>query len=65
MMTWRNRPVVAPVPGGDDLTSRQREILGLVATGASVRDIANRLGLSPSTIRNHLHQIRARRATSA
>ena len=36
------------------LTARQIAVLQLVATGASNKDIARRLGLSPATIKTHL-----------
>ncbi len=36
-----------------DLTPRQREIAELVAEGLRVQEIADRLGLSRHTIRNH------------
>jgi DNA-binding NarL/FixJ family response regulator len=35
------------------LTSRQQEIVGLAAGGASSKEIARRLGISPTTVRNH------------
>lgn len=39
------------------LTSREREILTLVATGASNRQIADRLSISRHTVRAHLSSI--------
>jgi LuxR family transcriptional regulator, maltose regulon positive regulatory protein len=44
-------PLVEP------LTVREGEILRLVAGGASNRDIANELYLSPSTVKGHVHHI--------
>jgi DNA-binding NarL/FixJ family response regulator len=40
-----------------DLTDREREILEQLADGASNGQIAQRLGLSPKTIRNHMASI--------
>jgi FixJ family two-component response regulator len=37
----------------DSLTARQRGILDLVVAGATSRDIAQQLGLSPSTVEGH------------
>ena len=39
------------------LTPRQREILGLLADGVRAREIAARLTLSETTVRNHIHAI--------
>lgn len=39
------------------LTAREREVLGLVAGGATNKDIAAALGISPSTVKNHLQSI--------
>jgi predicted ATPase/DNA-binding CsgD family transcriptional regulator/DNA-binding XRE family transcriptional regulator len=41
-----------PPPGG--LTSRQAEVLGLLATGMSSKQIAAELFLSPTTVQRHL-----------
>lgn len=42
------------------LTSRQREILQLVAEGHTSKDIANRLGLSYRTVESHRNQMMKR-----
>jgi DNA-binding NarL/FixJ family response regulator len=39
------------------LTERQREIMGWVASGLSNKEIAGRLGISPATVKTHLHNI--------
>ncbi|MFI6070389.1 DNA-binding response regulator [Actinoplanes sp. NPDC051343] len=40
-----------------DLNTRELEVLGLVADGDSVRDIAHRLSLSGGTVRNYLSAV--------
>jgi len=40
-----------------DLTQREREILGLIATGKSNTEIAEQLVLSPKTVSNHVSNI--------
>ncbi len=40
-----------------DLTERERDVLNLIAGGHSNADIANRLFLSPKTVRNHISSI--------
>jgi DNA-binding NarL/FixJ family response regulator len=47
----------APADPFPDLTGREREILNLLASGAATTQIADRLGLSPKTVRNHLSSI--------
>jgi DNA-binding NarL/FixJ family response regulator len=44
-------------PGGHDLTPRERQILGLIATGLSNRQIADLLVISPKTVKNHVSNI--------
>jgi DNA-binding NarL/FixJ family response regulator len=48
---------VAPLPAFPELTEREREILGLIARGENNAAIAQRLSLSPKTIRNHVSNI--------
>jgi DNA-binding NarL/FixJ family response regulator len=48
------RPEVAPPPA---LTRRQLEILRLIASGANTRTMAERLRVSPTTVRNHVQNI--------
>lgn len=42
------------------LTARQREILGLIEQGLSNKQIAQRLSLGTSTVKNHVHQLLGR-----
>jgi two-component system, NarL family, nitrate/nitrite response regulator NarL len=42
------------------LTSRQRQILGLIEEGLSNKQIAQRLALGPSTVKNHVHGLLGR-----
>lgn len=49
-------PAVGPA-SGEILTRREIEILELVATGASTHAIAERLHVSPATVRNHVQNI--------
>ena len=46
-----------PVPGLDELTEREREILVLVAGGLSNDDIADRLVISPTTVKTHVSRV--------
>lgn len=41
----------------DELTAREREVLGLLLKGASNREIARTLVISGATVENHLHHI--------
>jgi DNA-binding NarL/FixJ family response regulator len=47
-------------PGMAELTSREREVLVLIAKGSSNREIAQTLFLSEGTVRNHISHILAR-----
>ena len=51
--------VTGPVPNDPfpDLTSRERDVLDALCAGASTPQIADRLGLSAKTIRNHISNI--------
>ena len=39
------------------LTEREREIVSLLASGKTYKQVARALQLSQSTIRNHLHNV--------
>ena len=41
----------------DDLTPRERTIVGLIDDGLSNKEIARRLGIELSTVKNHVHRI--------
>lgn len=51
--TWA--PVVAEGTGRLPLTEREREVMTLVASGLQSGDIAERLFLSPETVKSHVH----------
>jgi DNA-binding CsgD family transcriptional regulator len=42
---------------GTRLSPRQREVLRLLADGVRAREIAVRLGLSQTTVRNHIRNL--------
>lgn len=46
-----------PSPAAKNLTKREREILSLVAEGLSNREIAEKLVLSPETVKSHVAAI--------
>lgn len=55
---------LAPVPGSEvagggvgALTSREREVVRLVAQGLTNKDIARELGISPRTVEGHLNHV--------
>ncbi len=48
-------PVVVEESGRLQLTEREREIMTLVASGLQSADIAERLFLSPETVKSHVH----------
>ncbi|MEV4817675.1 response regulator transcription factor [Micromonospora tulbaghiae] len=53
--------VVAALDVADDpLTPREREVLDVAAEGLPVREIAQKLGVSPGTVRNHLSHVMAK-----
>lgn len=48
----------------DGLTARQAEVANLIVRGCSNRQIAERLGISPATVKDHVHAV-LRRTGSA
>ena len=46
--------------GLDDLTAREREVLGLICRGLDDKSIARALGVSGNTVRNHVARIYAK-----
>lgn len=53
-------PAEALPPGFSDLSMRERQVLRLIANGASNREIAETLFLSEGTVRNHISHILTR-----
>jgi len=50
----------APRPAADSLTARERDVLTLIAEGATNRQIARRLGVTERTARTHVSNILAK-----
>ena len=58
MINYFSAPrTTAPRPAFPELTDREREILNLIAGAYSNTEIAERLVLSPKTVRNHVSNI--------
>ncbi|NUO64670.1 MAG: response regulator transcription factor [Gemmatimonadaceae bacterium] len=55
--TNRGRVIVAAADHGQTLSPREQEIIALVGAGFANREIANRLGVSVATVKNHVHHI--------
>ncbi len=51
------RPVPSPAVKTAEVTPRERQVLDLLAAGASYKEIAESLGISPATVKNHLARI--------
>ena len=49
-----------PTPVGTDLTARERDVLELLARGASTQAMVEALVLSPHTVRNHVRNVMAK-----
>ncbi|HZG69256.1 MAG TPA: response regulator transcription factor, partial [Herpetosiphonaceae bacterium] len=49
-----------PTRAFPELTDREREVLNLIAQGLSNPELADRLSLSPKTVRNHISNIFAK-----
>jgi DNA-binding NarL/FixJ family response regulator len=58
-LTKTNNSVNTP-PGFDELTPREKEVLRLIARGASNREIAQELFISEGTVKNHVTNILTR-----
>jgi DNA-binding NarL/FixJ family response regulator len=55
--SFMESPVVSDANGTDQLSSRELEILALVAEGCPNKEIASRLSISNATVRTHLMHI--------
>lgn len=60
----RRRVPTGPPGDWSQLTERQREIVHWAAQGMSNKQIARRLGISPETVKTHLHHVFEREGIS-
>lgn len=51
------REVQGATLGGNNLTARERQVLGMLRRGRSTVTIADRLGISPVTVRRHISAV--------
>lgn len=59
-MTTISAPAASLPPGFTKLTGRERQVLKLIAEGASNREIASSLSISEGTVKNHVASILGR-----
>jgi DNA-binding NarL/FixJ family response regulator len=57
LMDFFARPAETPPPAFPELTDREREVLDCIAQGLNNTEIADRLFISPKTVRNHVSNI--------
>ena len=60
MLTSEHAPDPGTAPGPGKLSSRERELVALVARGQTDAQIAGQLFISVSTVRSHLDRIRGK-----
>ncbi len=60
VMAQIRNPAPSPPPGWEELTPREQEILQVIATGASNREIAQELHITEKTVKNHVTNILSR-----
>ncbi|WP_219811345.1 helix-turn-helix domain-containing protein [Microbacterium sp. BH-3-3-3] len=56
---WASALDTDPLLDGAPLTERERQVLGLYASGLGARDVAAQLFISENTVNDHLRRIRA------
>jgi two-component system, NarL family, nitrate/nitrite response regulator NarL len=57
LMQSRGRPLAPQASGSTDLTSRDRQLLGFLATGLTNQEIALSLGVNVRTVKHYLTQV--------
>lgn len=61
----RRAQAAREAPLGEDLTNRERDVLRLLGRRLSNKEIARQLGLSPATVKNHVHAILTKLSASS
>ena len=56
-LALRTAALTPAIAGAEQLTPRERELVSLVAAGASNKDIATRLAISIKTVKTHLTSV--------
>lgn len=56
---WASALDTDPLLNGAPLSAREREVLGLYASGLGAREVATRLFISENTVNDHLRRIRS------
>jgi DNA-binding NarL/FixJ family response regulator len=64
LVTWfRAQPEpqeAAVCPGADELTTREREVIRMVARGMSTEEVARELIIGEATVRTHVYRVRTK-----
>ena len=57
-------PAGHPTPGPGFLSPREREVLDLVSSGCTYRQVARRMGITRHTVDTYLRRVRAKTGTA-
>lgn len=64
LVTWfraqPESPEAAVCPGADELTTREREVVRMVARGMSTEEVARELVIGEATVRTHVYRVRTK-----
>jgi DNA-binding NarL/FixJ family response regulator len=64
LVTWfraqPESPEAAVCPGADELTTRERQVVRMVARGMSTEEVARELVIGEATVRTHVYRVRTK-----